>query len=714
MHLHVARVRRNGKVYEYAQLVESYRREDGMPTQRVVAKLGAMSPIAIANLRMSLQASREQRRVVIGAASPPARPLENLRYLDVAVLHAIWCALGIDKTLEELLPRGGSDVSPADVVAALVIQRCTDPGSKLYAERWFPRTALPELLGIAPSQFNNTRVHRVLESLDDVTERLMLRFPALISDGKPFVSLFLDATDARFVGEGPELVQLGKTKEGTIDRKVGIVLLCNEHGYPLRWSAIAGNRAETSAMHEIIGQVAGLPWVRDVPIVVDRAMGASADLEKLLGRDVRFVTALRATEIRSYTDRVPYGALADLVLGEDDNASIAEATRRVTVAGMQRVSDTMFVLDGGIVERDPARPQSNRPRSSSNAKTALLLARQMAASMQAGAVDSIAAAGRTLGITSRAAAARVARIAALSPEVQDKILEDTVTLSLRQLTEIAQAGDTETQRRVFDRMTATSVPRRTHRSAPREDQQPQPRTPIRVRLAIAFNPRRYVDERKNAIRTLERVRAEVSEENAKLSRNPHHVRRAQRNVENMLKRRQMLDLFRVSIAESATASNQQLQITAVLDVERWQRRRRHDGFSVIVAHPDVRLAPAELCKLYRAKDAVEKDFQTIKSFVELRPIRHHTDAKIRAHVTICMLALVLERALRRRLADTTAESALETFATCCLNRYGESLYFLTEPTAEQRRLLRKIQLEKLIDETETTARVRSRPHVAST
>src|SRR5512147_1301077 len=46
----------------------------------------------------------------------------------------------------------------AEVICALTIQRCVAPGSKLYAQRWFPRTALPELLGVAPAQFHNTRI----------------------------------------------------------------------------------------------------------------------------------------------------------------------------------------------------------------------------------------------------------------------------------------------------------------------------------------------------------------------------------------------------------------------------------------------------------------------------------------------------------------------------------------------------------------------------
>jgi hypothetical protein len=82
--------------------------------------------------------------------------------------------LGLTEELARLLPREESDVAPERIVTALVAQRCLDPQSKLHAVRWFPRTALPELLGVSPSQFNNTPGHRVLEQLE-TTERELMR-----------------------------------------------------------------------------------------------------------------------------------------------------------------------------------------------------------------------------------------------------------------------------------------------------------------------------------------------------------------------------------------------------------------------------------------------------------------------------------------------------------------------------------------------------------
>jgi len=157
VHLRVSSVTRCGKSYQYVQLVESIRRDhDGMPAHRVVANLGRISdPLQLENLKAAFAANRSGQRLVPVAAtvSEPAiestrlrRPSAILRYLDVAVVVAMLEKLGLREELARLLPQEESTVSPDRVVVALVAQRCLDPQSKLHAVRWFPRTALPELL----------------------------------------------------------------------------------------------------------------------------------------------------------------------------------------------------------------------------------------------------------------------------------------------------------------------------------------------------------------------------------------------------------------------------------------------------------------------------------------------------------------------------------------------------------------------------------------
>jgi hypothetical protein len=50
----VTEVRSDKKTYRYARLVQSYRQDDGMPAQKVVASLGQLEGPEISALRIAL------------------------------------------------------------------------------------------------------------------------------------------------------------------------------------------------------------------------------------------------------------------------------------------------------------------------------------------------------------------------------------------------------------------------------------------------------------------------------------------------------------------------------------------------------------------------------------------------------------------------------------------------------------------------------------
>jgi hypothetical protein len=64
-----------------------------------------------------------------------------------------------------------------------------------------------------------------------------------------------------------------------------------------------------------------------------------------------------------------------------------------------------------------------------------------------------------------------------------------------------------------------------------------------------------------------------------------------------------------------------------------------------------RLDAAGVVEAYKRLAAVERDFRSLKSIdLELRPIHHRRDGRVRAHVLVCMLACYLVWHLRRALA----------------------------------------------------------------
>jgi hypothetical protein len=64
--------------------------------------------------------------------------------------------------------------------------------------------------------------------------------------------------------------------------------------------------------------------------------------------------------------------------------------------------------------------------------------------------------------------------------------------------------------------------------------------------------------------------------------------------------------------------------------------------------------PAKVVATYKSLARVERDFRSIKSIdLDLRPIHHWTETRVRAHVFICMLAAYLTWHLRQTWAPLT-------------------------------------------------------------
>jgi len=78
-----------------------------------------------------------------------------------------------------------------------------------------------------------------------------------------------------------------------------------------------------------------------------------------------------------------------------------------------------------------------------------------------------------------------------------------------------------------------------------------------------------------------------------------------------------------------------------------------DGFYVLrTSVPAQTLATADVVRSYKQLKEVERDFKTIKGpELEIRPIGHHLDDRVRAHVLLCTLACYLSWHLKQAWAE---------------------------------------------------------------
>jgi transposase len=124
----------------------------------------------------------------------------------------------------------------------------------------------------------------------------------------------------------------------------------------------------------------------------------------------------------------------------------------------------------------------------------------------------------------------------------------------------------------------------------------------------------------------------------------HEVRES--HLGNIIKVNLKDDLFSYSIDEGA------LKLAEMMD-----------GKLLVVTNVKD-IDPAKIIERYKSLADIERGFKVLKSELEIGPVYHRLPERIRAHASICFMALILHRVMRMRLragnAGVTPERALQT------------------------------------------------------
>ena len=97
--------------------------------------------------------------------------------------------------------------------------------------------------------------------------------------------------------------------------------------------------------------------------------------------------------------------------------------------------------------------------------------------------------------------------------------------------------------------------------------------------------------------------------------------------------------------------------------------RNYDGVFILVTTRDEFL-PAKVVQCYKNLQEVELLFDDLKHFVDIHPVRHRLEDRVRAHVFLCILALLLKRVFEIDcLGNTCVTEPLETVAKSKLVTY---------------------------------------------
>jgi len=112
------------------------------------------------------------------------------------------------------------------------------------------------------------------------------------------------------------------------------------------------------------------------------------------------------------------------------------------------------------------------------------------------------------------------------------------------------------------------------------------------------------------------------------------------------------------------------------------------------------LSTCQVVEAYKDLWEIEWAFRDLKSFIQVRPIRHSKEARVRGHVQICVWALLIQRVLQKKLDEAevsmSSRMALQSLRTikAVETKVGEKhITFLTPPNPRNLGILKALQLK---------------------
>ncbi|HZD51760.1 MAG TPA: IS1634 family transposase [Woeseiaceae bacterium] len=316
---------KDGKEHAYWSLVETVRTPDG-PRQRTLCYLGELNDSARARWLKTIevfnaQGESRQLKLFPSDIEPPAddatvarvqldqvRLERARRFGDCFLGLELWKRLGLDRFWEALLdrPEDPAEVPWSRVAALLAINRLCAPGSELaIEERWYPATALDDLLGIASGKINDTRLYRSLDRLlphkRKLERHLKERYGELF--GAEFDVLLYDLTSSYVEGaaEKDPMMQRGYSRDHRPDcKQVVIALIVNAEGFPLSYETFDGNRSDVTTLEAVLRMVERKYGKARRIWVFDRGMVSEENLAALRRRGGQYLVGTPRAKLKQF------------------------------------------------------------------------------------------------------------------------------------------------------------------------------------------------------------------------------------------------------------------------------------------------------------------------------------------------------------------------------------------------------------------------------
>jgi transposase len=167
-----------------------------------------------------------------------------------------------------------------------------------------------------------------------------------------------------------------------------------------------------------------------------------------------------------------------------------------------------------------------------------------------------------------------------------------------------------------------------------------------IRYILCFNPKRQQQDRATRLALIKKSKLKLDK--------IHQSKRKKQEKDIGISIGRIWEKYKTKKYFSISIENERLTYSinqSVID-----REALLDGCYIIRTDvPQEELSAYEVVQTYRKLAQVEQAFRVIKTTLEIRPVYHHLDERICAHIFLCMLSYYVQWHMNKKLADLFAQ-----------------------------------------------------------
>ncbi len=594
----IATFQKKDKTYQYLVISESIRK-NGKSTTRNIATLGNITRFSRHNIESLIDGLIKIFKLDKYVLRDDVEILESLEHGSIIFWRKLWRELKLSGIIRQQLKQRKQPVQIAvdKYVEMMVMNRCIRPCSKLGMLRWLATTSYKAMQGYRDlcGPADEHAVNYFYRSMDYLVEMKDAIELAIFEHLRNLFSInikltFYDITSTFFYTRNCSLGEKGYSRDHRGEcEQIVVGVVTSYEGYPIKHYVFEGNTTDGTTVKEVLEDLKHNYHIEETVFVGDRGMISKLNVDELEEQGFEYIMGVKMRQNEVYQYLLHTDELHWEHAGEHRRLKVFE--RRV------RVKDFLFWKTRQILTIHKVDVKEEAFRH---------------------IVEQIEALGDDSEPDFKAFREL---LRALSSQVDSQLCQKIINVLKRY------------QRHYDD-------------------------TP---RFIICLNPQRQAadrDKREKAVETyktdLDKIfetPADKKEEKEEKTVKKNGKKKAKKKSasEQFVEREQAMNtlfggykskyrqFFRIERDKTTQRATGYQLNQRVLEFE-----EKFDGVFALLSTCDA-LEIGKVVDSYKNLQEVETLFDDFKNFVDIRPIRHWLEKRVRAHVFICILALLLKR-----------------------------------------------------------------------